>query len=84
MGLAAGCGAASAVGPLPKATKATVVVDPPQSGAVLAARHVAVEESWWLWQGGAGSRLSAKRRPSSSLGERPASAVPNLRPGSYD
>ena len=45
-------------------------VHPPTSGALRVAREMAIEDSWWLWQGGAGSRMSAnaKLRPSTSSG----------------
>ena len=60
-------------------------VNPPKSGALRVAREMAIEDSWWLWQGGAGSRMSAnqKLRPSTSGGSgiSVASGNASLRPG---
>ena len=56
--------------------------------AVRAARETAVDESWLLWQGGAGSRVSAdtRLRPSSSGNSRTNAlfAGGSLRPGTAD
>lgn len=63
-------------------------VQPPRTDASLAARETAVDESWWLWQGGAGSRVSAdtRLRPSSSGNSRTNAifAGGSLRPGTAD
>ena len=63
-------------------------VQPPRSDAARSARETAVEESWWLWQGGAGSRVSAdtRLRPSSSGSSRTSTffASGSLRPGTAE
>jgi hypothetical protein len=92
MPLGVGVGGAAAkakgTGKQARGTGRLRAVQPPRSDAARSARETAVEESWWLWQGGAGSRVSAdtRLRPSSSGSSRTSTffASGSLRPGTAE